>query len=68
MGSARKSTTEELLGDRVCWRIHEWRQLTGLSRPTIWRQIKAGTLKITYLGKIPMVPRSEGVRLGLIAN
>jgi predicted DNA-binding transcriptional regulator AlpA len=54
------------LNDRLCWRISEWCRLTGTSRPTVWRQIKSGVLKVVYLGKIPTIPRSEGVRLGLI--
>ena len=54
------------LNDRLCWRISEWCRMTGTSRPTVWRQVKAGVLKVVYLGKIPTIPRSEGVRLGLI--
>ncbi|MET3842070.1 hypothetical protein [Bradyrhizobium sp. OAE829] len=52
--------------DRLCWRLPEWIQLTGTSRPTLWRQIKRGDLKIVRVGTMPMVPRSEAVRLGFI--
>jgi hypothetical protein len=53
----------ELLG----WRIDEWIKLTGTSRPTVYRHAKLGKLKVVYLGeKIPIIPRSEAVRLGLL--
>jgi predicted DNA-binding transcriptional regulator AlpA len=63
---ARQRASSAELNDRLCWRVSEWCRLTGTSRPTVWRQIKAGVLKVVYLGKIPTIPRSEGVRLGLI--
>ena len=56
----------DLLRDRLCWRLGEWCSLTGISRPTVWRQAKAGTLRLAYVDKIPVVPRSEAVRLGLV--
>jgi hypothetical protein len=52
--------------DRLGWRLNEWSYLTGTSRPTIWRQARAGKLRIAYIDKIPTVPRSEAIRLGLI--
>jgi len=52
--------------DRLGWRLHEWMKLTGTSRPTLWRQVKLGDLKLVYVGHTPMVPRSEAIRLGLI--
>jgi len=36
------------------------------SRPTVWRQVKRGDLRIVYVGPMPMMPRSEAVRLGFI--
>jgi hypothetical protein len=42
--------------------------LTGTSRPTVWRQAKAGILKLVYVGNIPIVPRTEAIRLGLIQS
>jgi hypothetical protein len=50
----------------VCWRISEFSQLTGLSRPTIWRQAKAKALHLTYINKTPVITRNEAIRLGLI--
>jgi hypothetical protein len=54
------------LNDRLGWRLPEWMQLTGTSRPTLWRQVKRGDLRIVRIGKTPMVPRSEAIRIGLI--
>lgn len=53
--------------DRIGWRIDEFCRLVGVSRPTVWRLAKSGRLNMSYLGKIPIIPRSEAVRLGLIA-
>ena len=52
--------------DRLAWRLAEWMKLTGTSRPTLWRQVKRGDLKVVYVGHTPLVPRAEAVRLGLI--
>jgi hypothetical protein len=52
--------------DRLGWRLPEWMKLTGTSRPTLWRQIKRGDLKIVSIGSTRMVPRCEAIRLGLI--
>jgi hypothetical protein len=54
--------------NRLGWRLAEWVAMTGTSRPTIWRQIKRGDLKIVRVGGIPLVPRTEAVRLGLIVS
>lgn len=56
------------LNGRIGWRISEWNRLTGTSRATTWRQVKAGQLKVIHIGQIPLIPRSEAVRLGLIAE
>jgi hypothetical protein len=55
-----------LLDQRLGWRINEWIALTGTSRPTVWRHAKTGKLRLVYMGDIPIVPRTEAVRLGLI--
>jgi predicted DNA-binding transcriptional regulator AlpA len=55
------------LDRRLGWRLPEWMQLTGISRPTLWRQVKRGDLKLVYVGPTPMVPRSEAIRLGFIS-
>lgn len=49
------------------WRINEWVLLTGTSRPTVWRQIKSGQLKVVNVNGIWLIPRTEAVRLGLLA-
>ena len=54
-------------GGRLGWRVNEWVKLTGISRPTVWRQIRDGRLKVVDVGGITIVPRAEAVRLGLIA-
>jgi hypothetical protein len=36
--------------DRLGWRISEWMRLTGTSRPTLWRQVKRGDLKLCQCG------------------
>jgi hypothetical protein len=54
------------LDQRLCWRINEWVALTGTSRPTVWRHARSGKLRLVYMGAIPIVPRSEAIRLGLI--
>lgn len=54
------------LDQRLGWRIDEWVALTGTSRPTVWRHARDGKLRIVYMDKIPIIPRTEAVRLGLI--
>jgi hypothetical protein len=49
---------------RLGYRIAEWSEMTGTSRVTTWRNIKAGKLKaVDYCG-IKLIPDSERVRLG----
>lgn len=57
-----------LAPDRLGWRIPEWMKATNTSRPTLWRQVKRGDLRIIYIGPMPIVPRSEAVRLGFIKS
>jgi hypothetical protein len=48
---------------RLGYRISEWSAMTGTSRVTTWRNIKAGKLKaIDYCG-IKIIPESERARL-----
>jgi hypothetical protein len=37
------------------YRIAEWIEETRTSRPTTWRRIKDGTLKVAYYGRIPYI-------------
>jgi hypothetical protein len=53
---------------RLAYRIGEWSELTGTSRVTTWRAIKAGRLKIVDVNGIKLIPRSEAVRLGLLTQ
>jgi hypothetical protein len=49
---------------RLGYRISEWSEMTGTSRITTWRAIKAGKLKtVNYCG-ITLIPDSERARLG----
>jgi hypothetical protein len=61
-GRQRRASLDQRLG----WRINEWIELTGTSRPTVWRHAKTGKLRLVYIGDIPIVPRTEAIRLGLI--
>jgi hypothetical protein len=63
----RKRRRTASLDQALGWRIDEWVALTGVSRPTVWRQNRDGKLKIIYVDKIPFVPRIEAIRLGFIA-
>jgi hypothetical protein len=48
---------------RLGYRISEWSEMTGTSRITTWRAIKAGKLKaVNYCG-ITLIPDSERARL-----
>ena len=66
-GAADKAHgAEQLLSDRIVFRLNEWCRITGQSRQTIWRHHKRGVLRLVYQGDIPYVPRSEAVRLGFL--
>ena len=54
--------------NRLGYRIGEWSEVTGTSRVTTWRAIKNGTLKIVDVNGIKLIPRSEAIRLGLLAE
>jgi hypothetical protein len=66
-GKMTKNTSHNPSFDRrLGWRVPEWKQLTGTSNQTFWRQVKRGDLKVVYVGHTPLVPRAEAVRLGFI--
>jgi predicted DNA-binding transcriptional regulator AlpA len=52
---------------RLGYRYSEFMKLTGISRPSLFRLIQNGDLKVVKLGTIKLVPHTEIVRLGLIA-
>ncbi|MGY3413083.1 putative DNA-binding transcriptional regulator AlpA [Bradyrhizobium sp. GM5.1] len=66
--ASHKDQHLQLAPDRLGWRIPEWMKATNTSRPTLWRQVKRGDLRIIYIGPMPIVPRSEAVRLGFITS
>ncbi len=53
-------------GPRLGYRISEWSELTGTSRQTTWRAIRSGAIKVIDYNGIPLIPRSEAVRLQLL--
>lgn len=36
-------------------RVKKFCEDTGVSKPTVWRRIKDGTLQVEYLGDIPLI-------------
>jgi excisionase family DNA binding protein len=52
---------------RVAYSVTEWSQITGVSRPTIYRQMDSGELRFVLLRKMRRIPATELVRLKLIA-
>jgi excisionase family DNA binding protein len=52
---------------RVAYSVSEWSEITGTSRPTIYRQMDAGELRFVLLRKMRRIPATELVRLKLIA-
>jgi hypothetical protein len=51
---------------RLGWRVAEFCKLVPISRATISKMAKQGKLTLIYFGDVPVVPRAEAVRLGLI--
>jgi hypothetical protein len=52
--------------DRLGWRIAEFCKLVPVSRSLISKMSKEGKINLVYFGDVPVVPRTEAVRLGLI--
>jgi len=53
--------------DRLGWRVAEFCKLVGMNRLTITKMAKLGKLQVVYFGDVPIVPRAEAIRLGLIS-
>jgi hypothetical protein len=53
--------------DRLGWRVAEFCTLVPVSKALISKMAKDGKLNLIYFGDVPIVPRTEAVRLGLIA-
>jgi predicted site-specific integrase-resolvase len=56
-------TSEKPDPRRLGYRISEWSEMTGTSRITTWRAIKAGKLKVVNYCGIALIPDSERARL-----
>jgi hypothetical protein len=52
--------------DRLGWRIAEFCKLVPVNRATISKMAKQGKIHLVYFGDVPVVPRTEAIRLGLI--
>ena len=52
---------------RVAYSVTEWSEITGTSRPTVYRQMDAGELRYVLIRKMRRIPASELVRLKLTA-
>jgi hypothetical protein len=61
------TATTSAQDDRLGWRIAEFCKLVPVNRATISKMAKQGELKLVYFGDVPIVPRTEAVRLGLIS-
>jgi hypothetical protein len=53
--------------NRLGWRVAEFCLLVGMNRATISKMAKLGKLNLIYFGDVPIVPRAEAIRLGLIS-
>jgi hypothetical protein len=53
--------------DRLGWRVAEFAKLVSISPATIYKMGKSGKIRLEYFGDLPVVPRTEAVRLGLIS-
>jgi hypothetical protein len=60
---ATPNQNPEVLG----WRIAEFCKIVPVSRALLSRMAKDGELRLIYFGDVPIVPRAEAVRLGLIS-
>ena len=74
MGDQMKKTSEKTIDqldvsdqERLGWRVPEFALLIKMSTATISKMAKAGQIKLVYFGDVPIVPRTEAIRLGLIA-
>jgi hypothetical protein len=63
-----KATTPDVEMDhRLGWRFAEFSKMIGMNRLTLSKMQKAGKLQVVYFGDVPIVPRAEAIRLGLIS-
>jgi excisionase family DNA binding protein len=65
-GNAQHSDASRLFGHRLGFRIAEFVEMTGTSRPTVQRMLARGDVKTVRIGSVKLIPRTELVRLGLL--
>jgi excisionase family DNA binding protein len=66
-GKVQHSDASRLFGDRLGFRINEFIEMTGTSRPTVQRMLARGDVKTIMVGTVRLIPRTELIRLGLLA-
>jgi len=66
-GKAQHSVASRIFGDRLGFRINEFIEMTGTSRPTVQRMLARGDVRTVKIGSVKLIPRSELIRLGLLA-
>jgi excisionase family DNA binding protein len=59
-------TTNGPFAGRVGFRLNEFIEMTGCSRPTLQRMLRRGDVKTVTVGSLKLIPRSEMIRLGLL--
>lgn len=65
----RKRTVGAIpLSQRLGFRVNEWAELTGQSRVTVWRNIKAGKIPLVGHGSTRVIPRSYAIAAGYITE
>jgi excisionase family DNA binding protein len=52
---------------RIAYTVGEWSEITGLSRPTIYRMMSDGRLRFVQFGRTRRIPAEEQIRLGLVS-
>lgn len=53
---------------RLGYRVDEFAALTGVSRPTVYRGIRNGTIDVVEVNGIRVIPHTFVVRCGLVKN
>jgi excisionase family DNA binding protein len=51
---------------RIAFTVNEWCGITGLSRPTVYRQMQSGALRYVQFGRTRRIPAEEQQRLGFV--
>jgi predicted DNA-binding transcriptional regulator AlpA len=64
----RKAVVTPPINQRLGFRVNEWAVLTGQSRVTVWRNIKAGKIPLIGHGSTKVIPRSYAIKAGYITE